>query len=298
MPDVGVEVEGTVDRRQPIEPGRRQALQQRAPITPVLGQVCHLGAIDRVQLGQDLADEDLDRALADVELVGDHLVGLALPKPGEDLDLARRQALERRLVEVAQAALGCLGKPDQARGRDEGAAPGHILDGRRRLRWLQAGRDVAADTLVERRRHVGDVVTVGQKDQGHIRERSRQALDALQHLGRLDPFAADAQEHEIGIFGASGLVEEVAAARQRRDLEIVPTVLQPAAKTLPRQWSRVDQDDRYRLAPEVVGGHWRSSDYRYLPEFYSLQFCEKHTRTGSWNKRDLAPATNFRGNRG
>ena len=51
----------------------------------MLGEVGDLGAIDGVELGEDPPHEDLDGAFADVELMGDALVGLSLAQPSDNL---------------------------------------------------------------------------------------------------------------------------------------------------------------------------------------------------------------------
>jgi hypothetical protein len=128
-----------------------------------------------VQLHQDAPDEHLDGAFADLELVRDDLVRLALTQSSQDFGFAWRRACERTSVEIAhgplRAVLSILRDPHHGTDGHERAARRDALQRRRRLGRLEDSRDVAAHAMLDRLDDIIDVVAIGyhdQRDTAHV----------------------------------------------------------------------------------------------------------------------------------
>lgn len=66
----------------------------------LLHEIRYLGAVSRIELSQDPTYKHLDRALADVEIVGDELVGLSLTQTRKYVLFSRGQAVQQRSLYV------------------------------------------------------------------------------------------------------------------------------------------------------------------------------------------------------
>ena len=184
----------------------------------------------------------------DPELGGDLLVPPAGRDEAEDLELARRQAVGRRLAGRGPQARQVADDPGRGRRRDGGLAARDGLDHRPKLGRLEVLEQVAAGPCLDR----GEQVLLVLADGEHHDRRLRPGRG--DRPGRLDaghPRHPDVHQDEVGLEPGDQL-DGLAAVRGVTDHVMAPG-LEQRRDPVTEQGVVVGQHDPHQAIPGTAG---------------------------------------------